>query len=146
MHKMTVDQRFSIGLVIGAAGAGVALTIQATTGTFSGEAGFVRVASAGALLSGLALAEGFGRPGWVGLIRSVLSFAGATVFGAMISVMLLPVDQFLSEMDPFDPLRDALSAAVVGPLFVLGSIAEEVAVLGIWTVGAGAAHLLRRTL
>ncbi|APE43075.1 hypothetical protein BOO69_06330 [Sulfitobacter alexandrii] len=146
MRKMTVDQRFPIALVIGSAGAAVALAIQATTGTFSGEAGFVRVAGAGALLGGLALADGFGRPGWAGLIRSVLSFAGATVFGAMMAVVLLPLDQFLSDIDPFGPLRDAVSAAVVGPLFVLGSILEEAAVLAVWSVGAGAAHLLRRTL
>ncbi|MFC6759465.1 hypothetical protein ACFQFQ_08110 [Sulfitobacter porphyrae] len=94
MTTLTLQQRFAVAAAIGAAGGGVALAMIGQGKFGYGDAGFLRVASAGAFLAGLLVAGGFGGQGVPGLLRALLSFLGATVLGAVIAVLLMPFDRF----------------------------------------------------
>ena len=148
MTTLTLQQRFAVAAAIGAAGGGVALAMIGQGKFGYGDAGFLRVASAGAFLAGLLVAGGFGGQGVPGLLRALLSFLGATVLGAVIAVLLMPFDSLWRQVLPLEILRDWVAGSLVGPLHVLEVLADDLLVLVVWAGGVAAsraAHLISRT-
>lgn len=148
MTTLTLQQRFAVATAIGAAGGGVALAMIGQGHFGIGDARFLRVATAGAFLAGLLVAGGLGGQGGPGLLRALLSFLGATVLGAVLAVLLIPLDLLWSQVVLLASLRDWMAGSVAGPIHVLGVLADDLLVFAVWAGGVAAsraAHLISRT-
>ncbi|MGJ8544997.1 MAG: hypothetical protein ACSHWZ_06105 [Sulfitobacter sp.] len=132
MVSWVYKQRIITAAIIGAAGALVALTIAMAAGDGLRDLGFIRVAAAGAFLSGLLVAPGFGGAGTKGWFLSGLAFGAATVLGAVVAVILMPVDAALFGQGGQGISREILRLAPMGPIYVGMMMVENLAVAAAW--------------
>lgn len=132
MQMITQEQRVSRAMLVGASGGAVAIAIVLTDRAFQGDWGFVRAATMGAFIAGYLLARGFGGGTAWGWFRAGMTFAGCTVLGAAIAVPLLGVDAWLMETAAMRWLLDLAGMSLLGPVYVLGMLAERYMVWAVW--------------
>ena len=142
MTQITISQRFARAAAVGAAGFAVALAIMVSDRAFQTDYSFLRVATAGAFLSGLMFAGTFGGKGAWGWFRSGLGFGFATIVGAILAVMMLPFDIALMRISVFDDLRGLPSGSLMGPLYVVSMIIENLWVAAAWIGAYSGIHAL----
>lgn len=142
MSNITIAQRFGRAAAVGAAGFAVAFSIMIADGGFQTDYSFLRVATAGAFLSGLLFAGTFGGRGAWGWFCSGLGFGCATVVGAIIAVMLLPLDEVLMHSDILGNLRQMPASGLLGPVYVLSMLVENQWVAMAWVGAYSGVHAL----
>lgn len=152
MTVCNIQQRFETALIIGAAGGAVALALtgadRSLVAGWGQDWGFVRLACAGAFVSGLLVADAFGHRGWRGALAAGVGFVVATVIGAMAAFCLMPIEGWLTGVTPFPgnlgPLH--VADALLAPVFVLGSVLGSVPLAVVWAGSAWSVHEVARGL
>ena len=132
MTQITMRQRFGRAALVGMAGGAVALAIMSADSMFRTDYGFLRAATMGAFLAGLIVARGFGGRGSWGWFWAGLSFAGATIMGAIFAVPLLFLDEMLFPENMLRELGNFVGASVYGPIYVLSLLGGKLLVLKAW--------------
>ena len=141
MIRTTLLQRVGVAGTIGVSGALVGLMIARLEPLFD-SAGFVGCAAAGAFAAGLVLADGFGRRGPWGWALSAASFALATVLGAAIAVLFLPLEDLIARIDLPGLAINLANASILGPVYVMEMVTGRGGIFLPWAVSVLAVHLL----
>ena len=142
MSITTLKERFGVATAIGSSGGLVAHAITQASPYFNDDLGFCRGAAAGAVVAGFLLAGGFGRSGAGGWALAALSFAGATLIGAAIAVLFLPLEAFVARLDLPDIALGFLGSLAMGPLYVVEMVTSKGAVLLPWIGSVLGIHLI----
>lgn len=152
------DTRFTLAGMIAAAGAIVAFGISVLSpdllrqsGVFKDTLPFVRVAAGGALCAGLLVAPGFGRAGGWGWALSSLSFLAATILGAVLAWLMIPlesiIDMVSGDLQPRHyPFEVSAQNALLAAFMVGAAILSEQNLLGFCGFVVFALHLTARHL
>ncbi|MEO1777295.1 MAG: hypothetical protein AAFU63_00750 [Pseudomonadota bacterium] len=152
MHK-TEKMRLACGLVTAAAGLAVAIAMQVAGGNlarFLPEGPwFYVVAILGAAAAGIALADGFGRRGWLGVAVLALAAPTATAIGAALAAAVLTsghaAKMAILGSDTLTP-GTLTGSPVLGLLAVADGISTSFAVAVTWVLSMGAVHLTMRRM
>lgn len=146
MTGINATDRIAIATLTGATGVAVAVGITLADPYFNGTIGFWRVAGGGALIAGLGVAAGFGRAGHWGWLLSLLTFAGATVVGAIIAFFLMQMEAALGFATFGGSGFSGIANSIVAPIFVVSTTVGEVLVGKVWIVCWVVLHLSARRL
>ena len=132
MTGITMKQRFGRAALVGIAGGAVAWAIMIADNTFRADYSFLRAAIMGAFLAGLIVARGFGGRGARGWFMAGLSFALATVLGAIFAVPLIFLDDAFVPKDLLRTFGEVAGMILLGPLYVGGLMGGKLLVLKAW--------------
>lgn len=154
MDKITLRTRFARASMVGLTGLTVAIAITQFDRHFQGDWGFVRCAAGGAFLAGLMFARSFGGQGAWGMFCAGMGFGASTVLGAIFAVLLMPFEQMLAQIIPTQisllgesvEIAGLLGASLLGPLYVLTTVADHTQVLLAWIMMLMGLHGASRML
>ncbi len=146
MSKTTLKERFGVATGIGVSGGLVAQAITQASPYFAGDFGFCRCAAAGAFLAGFVLASGFGRSGLGGWVLAAVTFVAATLIGAAVAVMFLPLEAFIASLDLPELALTFVGGLAMGPLYVVEMVTGKLGVLLLWVGSILGIHLLAQYL
>ncbi len=146
MSKISLKERFGVAVAIGISGGLVAQAIMQASPYFNGDMGFCRCAAGGAFVAGFVLAGGFGRTGIWGWALAAGSFVAATLIGAVVAVMFLPLENFIASLDLPGVALSFAGGLALGPLFVAEMVTGKASVLLPWAGSVLGIHLLAQYL
>ena len=146
MTRINLQHRLGVALAVGLSGGLVAQAITGSAPLLGPDWGFCVCAAVGAFIAGFVLAPGFGIAGVRGWAIAGLTFIVATLLGAAVAVLFLPLEGFLARVEVPQLALDYASAMAIAPLFVLSELFNTINVLLPWLGSILCIHLLAQYL